>query len=185
VQLLDCLFVVISLVAAGYDFIYYKIPNFLVGLLIVALFTRLLLFAPLSTWLLPETLLYPLLVFLGLILLGFILFRFGMLGAGDVKFLAVAAAWAFAENSFVLFFLIMSGIGGVLGLVYLKGIYWINGMRIKTASFFNRMLSWPTLTELDAKSTSFSGSKAKIMVPYGVAIGCAVLTLFIITMNRS
>jgi prepilin peptidase CpaA len=185
VLLFDCLFVVISLVAAGYDFIYYKIPNFLVGLLILALFTRILLFAPLSTWLLPATFLYPFLIFLGLILFGFILFRFGMLGAGDVKFLAIASAWAFTENSLMLFLLIMSGIGGVLGLVYLKGISWINGARIKTASFFNRMLSWPTLTELDAESSSFSGSKSKVMVPYGVAIGCAVLTLFIITMNRS
>lgn len=183
--MLDYLFVLISLVAAGYDFIYYKIPNFLVGLLVLALFTQVLLFVPFSAWLLPETFLYPFLVFLGVIVLGFVLFRFGFLGAGDVKFLAIAAAWAFTKNSFVLFLLIMSGIGGILGLVYMKGIYWINSVRIKGASFLNRIFSWPMLTELEAKSTALSSNKSRIMVPYGVAIGSAVLALFIITMNQS
>lgn len=183
--ILDCLFVVISLVAAVYDFVYYKIPNFLVGLLILTFFTRVFLFAPIAAWTLPETFLYPLLVFFSLILVGFILFRFGVLGAGDVKFLAIASTWAFSGNSFLLFLLIMSGFGGVLGLIYLKGIYWINNLRIKMASFFNRTLSWPILTELESESASFSAGKSKIMVPYGVAIGSAVLTLFIITMNQS
>lgn len=183
--MLDYLFVLISLFAAGYDFIYYKIPNFLVGLLILAFFAQALLSTPFSAWLLPETLFYPFLVFLGVIVLGFVLFRFRILGAGDVKFLAIAAAWAFSRNSLVLFLLTMSGIGGILGLVYLKGIYWINGVRIKSASFLNRIFSWPILTELDAKSSALSGNKSKIMVPYGVAIGCAVLTLFIFTMNQS
>ncbi|MGN6671319.1 MAG: A24 family peptidase [Candidatus Nucleicultricaceae bacterium] len=184
-QFLNALFVITSLIAAIYDFLYYKIPNLLVGILFAIFVAGALIFAPFSSWVLPETILLPILMFLSVIVVGFILFRFGLMGAGDVKLLAVMSAWAYSQNSLIMYWVIVSVIGGILGVVYLQAVEWINAVRVRLSLLFKRLLNWPVLSEKEASNNISSFGKSKTIIPYGVAISCGALVLILMKMGHS
>lgn len=184
-QFLNALFVITSLIAAIYDFLYYKIPNLLVGILFAIFVSGTLIFTPFSNWILPETILLPIVVFLGVIVMGYVLFRFGLMGAGDVKLLAVMSAWAYSQDSLVVYWIVVSVIGGVLGGMYLQTVEWINTMRIRLSFLFNSLFNWPVLSEKEASSNISSFGKSKTVIPYGVAISCGALVLILMKVSHS
>lgn len=172
----DGAFIIASLAAALYDFIYYKIPNGLIGVLLVLFLVRQLTLTPFGDWLFPNTLLLPLGVIVLIMLIGFVLFRFSLLGAGDVKFLAVTSAWACVHQQLSTYLIVVSILGGVLGLIYLKGANKILLARIWLSSKLTQYFKGPFLSEdrLDLHASEYG---TKVMVPYGVAIGLGVLVL--------
>lgn len=184
-QFLDALFVITALIAAVYDFLYYKIPNIWVGVLFAIFVTEALIFSPFSHWILPETILMPLAILLSVIIVGYVLFRFGLMGAGDVKLLAVISAWAYSRNSLINYWIIVSVIGGVLGFMYLQFVEIINSVRIRLSILLNGLLRWPVLSEKEASNNISSLGKSKTIIPYGVAISCGAVVLILMKVSHS
>lgn len=149
------LFAVLSAIAAWRDWSSYRIPNSLT-FAIAGLFLP---FA-LTGWLAGST--TPLGVALSLasgallFALGAALFARGLLGGGDVKFLAAVGLWAGAEH-LLPFVLVTAVAGAALGLVYLlpkrqPGHALVGG-------------------EID------DPARLKRMIPYGIAIAAGALTV--------
>ncbi len=96
-----------------YDFSFYRIPNILLGMLVVLYGF----YAPL--YLDMNTFLSSLAICAGVLVLGFALFSFKLIGAGDAKYLAVASLWM-GTHGILYFLFIVSLIGGGLGILYLS-----------------------------------------------------------------
>lgn len=95
-----------------YDFSFYRIPNLLLGVLIVLYGF----YAPL--YLDFHTILSSLIVFAVVLAVSFALYAFKLVGAGDAKYISATSLWAGAHGILPLLFLV-SLAGGILALVYL------------------------------------------------------------------
>ncbi len=106
------LYVFINVLIGVYDFSFYRIPNILLGALLVlyAFYA--------SLYLGGDHILSSLAVGAGMLALGFACFAFKFIGAGDAKYLVVISLWM-GLPGVLNFILIFSLTGGGLGLIYL------------------------------------------------------------------
>lgn len=103
------------LYAAFYDFLFYKIPNKLVLMIIGVFLLKSLVLILLGSGF--EILVAPSIAFTATLLLGFVLFAFGALGAGDAKLLAACALWMADVNPYQ-FIMLVTVSGGILAVTY-------------------------------------------------------------------
>jgi prepilin peptidase CpaA len=177
VQTFYIIFSLLSCCAAVFDFLFYRIPNIICILIALFFFAGSTLFYPLDY--LMEALLFS----AGTFGVCFLLYAVRVLGAGDAKFLAVAALWAGGVN-FSLFILTISICGGLLGLFYLFASNEINKIRLKINIFLTKFLQdsilwtfYKRYKDLPFTSNRLEENK-KVILPYGVAIcgGCLAIT---------
>jgi len=164
-----------------YDFSFYRLPNILLGgLLILYGF-----YAPL--YLDINTVLFSLAIGGSVLAIGLVLFFFKFIGAGDAKYLAVASLWV-GPHGILYFIFIVSIIGGGLGFVYIL----LTNHMARLSDW-----TWEKIQQAEERCPylelvwigSGIGSEKKIRaniesrsVPYGVAIAAgAIITVLYIT----
>lgn len=164
------LFLGICFLAALHDFLYFKIPNYLVAVLIALFVIKVLLLQGISG------LYFPLLVFAGFLTAGFILFSFKLFGAGDAKLLAATAMWA-AELNLLAFIVFTALAGGLLSILYLWLGRTFELTRVHAVSLFSKGL----VAKSKGQKTEVAESLGvpKRAVPYAVAIliGAVMVTI--------
>lgn len=174
-SLLYSIFMILSLFAAVFDFLVYRIPNILViGILIIAV--------PMLTLLTSHQIYFTLIIGCIVLAIGFVFTYLGWLGAGDAKLLFASSIWM-APLDIVGFIFLMALIGGVLAGVYLAFGKRIDIVRKKltplvaralgTKSSFSHYFSQPFV---QTKSESLRHTK----IPYGIAIATASITISLI-----
>lgn len=169
-------YVLINILIGVYDFSFYRLPNILLGLLII------LYGFYASLYLEADVILSSLGISLIVLIFSFGLYAFKFIGAGDAKYLVVASLWVGFHNIFI-FFLTFSLIGGLLGVVYLV-------LSTHMAWLSDRL--WRQFQKLEGRypffahiwSGSGTGPETKRenissrVVPYGIAIaGGALITI--------
>jgi len=102
----------IHVILGLYDFSFYRLPNILLGGLLVLYGF----YAPL--YLDMNTVLSSLTICVGVLAIGLVLFFLKFIGAGDAKYLAVASLWV-GPHGILYFIFIVSIIGGGLGFIYI------------------------------------------------------------------
>lgn len=167
-------FGICALIAGIFDFLFYRIPNLFVIILIGLFFTMLLV----SGY--DKFSLFSFVIAITTLAVCFIFYICGWLGAGDVKFISAATLWAVNINALA-FFLSISLAGGILALIYIIFSVYIDQTRLiliaflgrvfKNSQFFKRYSEEPFIY-----ATTFPKKKTKI--PYGVAVtfGCFLVT---------
>lgn len=142
--------------AAVYDFLFYKIPNWLVAMLISVFYLKsglnIMMGEPLSI------LVHPSITFVVFLVVGFLLFAIGIMGAGDAKLLAACSLWTTEINS-MHFIMLVAFSGGILATCYLifkKPLAFIRELLL--SKIVNKFESVPLII------------KEENMVPYAVAI---------------
>lgn len=106
------LFLVIHVLIGVYDFSFYRIPNlFLAALLVLYAFYA-------TIYLTPHLIFTSIGIFAVMLALGFTLYAFNVIGAGDAKYIAVASLW-FGLHGLAPFLFTTSLVGGGLALFYL------------------------------------------------------------------
>lgn len=148
-------FAVLSLTCAITDAQRLKIPNSFT-LLIALLYPIFVMSAPI-----PIDWLTGLAVGAGILAIGFLVFAGGLIGAGDVKFLAAAGLWAGLSHLSTL--MVVTAIaGGVLGLGYLVA---------------DRLRRFPWMPLPPAEVFEEDGKKRMVFLPYGIAICAGAITV--------
>jgi prepilin peptidase CpaA len=177
VEIFFVAFIIACFAAAACDFLVFKIPNAILLFIIVLFILKVLLFQSV------KDLIWPVIAFGGVLFVGFILYLFKWIGAGDAKFIAVVSLWASQKN--LLFFLMMMSIaGGALALLYMKFNPQIFGMQqkilshLKNVPYFSYLKSAPEPKETNVKQQD--SKKKNIIIPYGVAVFVGALILFFI-----
>jgi prepilin peptidase CpaA len=173
-------FVTIHMIIALYDFSFYRIPNLLLGALLVLYG----LYAPF--YLSGEAMVKSLGVFVIIFLFGFGLYALKYIGAGDAKYLAVASLWAgFPKVIHLLFFVGLIG-GGVAILYLLLQVYILRLSDVIWAFIQKGETRFTVLRYLWAGSGTGAeiGKREAIspkVVPYGVAIafGSIIVKFFV------
>jgi len=148
-SLTKTLFVIALLMAAAFDIKSYRIPNVLVGVLLLAFVITALISGAEINW--PSHLIAGSVFFVG----GIIFYSLGQMGAGDVKLLGAIALWGGTSALLPLAFWI--SVSGLLVIVVLLSL----------RSLMPLLQGWRVL--------SFPESLPKVLVrgegvPYGVAI---------------
>ncbi len=148
------LFPVLGVAAAIGDFLTMKIPNWLNLAVGVSFFG-----AAFYVGMPLEQLGWHMAAGVIVLVIGFALFAFGLLGGGDAKLLAVVAMWLGMEQ-LIAFLVVMALAGGVLAIVM--------------------KLWWMIKLEADTRGAGWFKSKLKssIDLPYGVAIAIGALFAF-------
>tara|TARA_R110002110_G_scaffold23494_13_gene89494 strand:+ start:1502 stop:2008 length:507 start_codon:yes stop_codon:yes gene_type:complete len=152
-ELLVLIFAFLLVIAAVWDALSYRIPNFL-SVSLLALF-------PFYAWVSPVPVYWSLLISLAVFVLGVFCFIQGWMGGGDVKLLPVVALWAGPAEVVATFFVIGLA-GGVLALA----------MKTPVRSIFG--LAAGSSSEILPATNSATNS---IVLPYGIAIACGGLFL--------
>lgn len=148
-ELLVLIFAVLLVIAAVWDTLSYRIPNFL-SLSLLVLF-------PVYAWISPVPVHWSLLISFGAFVLCTFCFIQGWMGGGDVKLLTVVALWAGPDEVLATFF--VTGLaGGVLALM----------MKTPVRGMFGLAAGSPSET---------LASAGGIVLPYGIAIACGGLFL--------
>jgi len=152
--------IIISVVIAVWDFLYYKIPNKLL-LIMFALYVAFASYMYFQgdivlTW-------HAVIITLGCFAIGLILFYFNLLGAGDAKYLCLAALWMDYIN--IIGFISITAIaGGAIAIFFLTfEMYW-------------QKLRVVILNRIDKQTEVYMPSK---MVPYGMAISIGIIYVLI------
>lgn len=130
-----------------YDVTRYIIPNWIVGLLLLAY--------PLALYLTPNPFDWQSSAMMALVAfaVGFVIYALKLMGGGDVKLLVVTLLWFRVEVAFE-YLLQVAVVGGALGLVL-----WLSRMAIaKGLDFSGKKLALPRILQVGAP------------LPYGVAI---------------
>ncbi|MBI2707716.1 MAG: prepilin peptidase [Proteobacteria bacterium] len=178
---IKALYTFIHIVIGLYDFSFYRIPNILLGAIIVLYGF----YAPL--YLDMTTFLSSLAICGGMLAMGFALFSFKLIGAGDAKYLAVASLWM-GTHGIVYFLLIVSLVGGGLGILYLSLPDYMARLSDRTWSKIQNAEERYSYLECmwvgsgtgpEKKMRATIGSRT---IPYGVAIaaGAIITVLYII-----
>lgn len=149
------------LYAAVTDFLYYKIPNWiviaLIGVYLIKAAVAIAMGAPLTDFIIPAT-------SFGIILcVGFILFAVKILGAGDAKLLAACALWM-GEINIMQFIVLTLIAGGLIAIIYLK----LN----QGVDFLRNLVLAKIITKLGKASAPPTDKKS---VPYAIAIFIGVV----------
>jgi prepilin peptidase CpaA len=167
--IIKTIYVLINVIIGIYDFSFYRIPNLLLGALLVLYG----LCAPFYMGF--ESILNSFVVFGVMLLVTLALYAAKTIGGGDAKYLAVVSLWAGFPGVVQLIFLIAI-IGGLIAIVYLL-------LKDYTARLSDWM--WSKIQKLEERFSAFrllwigsgvgpeAGKRDNIssnMVPYGVAI---------------
>jgi prepilin peptidase CpaA len=151
----DAVFIVILLAAALSDVVTYRIPNYLVLALVAAFFIAAGIHYAQTNWLSHIS------AALGCLVVGFALYQFRQMGAGDVKLLGAVALWA-----------------GMSGMVALLLFMSISGLLALPLILFARFLVAKAQAENRWKWTVPRVLTKRQGVPYGVAIALGgILTI--------
>ncbi len=167
-------FGICAVIIGIFDFLFYRIPNLFV-LVLIGLFLGMSLALGNDKFFLVAGI-------TGIITLisCYLFYIFGWLGAGDVKFIFAASLWASHVNSLI-FFVSVSLAGGILALIYINFSAYIDqarlflisflGKHLKNNQFFRHYSEAPFIyaTTVPARETK---------IPYGVAVamGCLLIT---------
>jgi prepilin peptidase CpaA len=111
-------FVILLLLAAGWDIVSYTIPNAISAVLLAAF----ALFAFAVGYSAGQWESHAMAAAIGLVI-GFLLFAFGWIGGGDAKLIACIAAW-FGLQDFPEYLLVASVFGGALTLMLITARRW-------------------------------------------------------------
>jgi Flp pilus assembly protein protease CpaA len=174
------IYVLINVVIGVYDFSFYRIPNILLGALLVLYGV----FAPLYMSL--ESGLIALGVFAVVLVLGFILYITKMIGGGDAKYLAVTSLWAGFPGVMQLL-LMIAIVGGLIAIFYLffrdhigRLSDWLWG-QIQKGEERSPLLQYVWTGSGAGPERGERENISSRMVPYGIAIAIGA----IIMMNLS
>ena len=165
-------FLGLSFLGAICDFLVYRIPNFVVGLILIGSFINLGLAHSHADFYLSG------LIFIITLLSGYLLYAFKLMGAGDAKFLSASILWI--EPNFVVSYLALVTIGGgVLALLFIFMPHQIDYMRLKMILFLQKKYKISE-TNQDVKGVKGylhlpflnvrTSTWMKTLIPYGVAI---------------
>ncbi len=167
-------FGICALIIGIFDFLFYRIPNLFV-LVLIGLFLGLSLTLGDSKFFIAASITGTI-----ALLSCYLLYVFGWLGAGDVKFIFAASLWASQVNSLI-FFLSISLAGGILALIYINFSAYIDQARLFLISFlgkhFNKSQFFRRYSEAPfIYATAVPTKETKI--PYGIAVamGCLLVT---------
>lgn len=171
-------FVLMNSVIGIYDFSFYRIPNSLLGglLILYGIYA--------AFYLNVETILSSAGVGLVMLILGFGLFAFKFIGAGDAKYLAVASLWVGAAK-IVNFILIFSLIGGVLSVIYLlltdfvaRFSDWV-WSQIQKAEARCSYLEYVWVGSGKGPEKKERANISSRVIPYGIAIALGSITIML------
>lgn len=142
--------------AAVSDFLFYKIPNWLVLGVIAGFLLKscIAIFYGAA----PSILFNPLIVFTLYLSVGFLLFAFKVIGAGDAKLLAACSLWLPSASGYQ-FIVFVSLCGGILAIIYVI---------FKNPLAFARQLLLAKI--VDNSGGGVPSIENKSVVPYAIAI---------------
>ena len=177
--LVKILFILVHICIGKYDFSFYRIPNALLAALLILYGF----YAPFYLGL--EQILNSLIVFSVVLFSGFLLYAFKFMGAGDIKYLAVASIWVGTQNILQLLILIAI-VGGILGIFYLflgapivrfSNVVWEKAQTLESR--------YPPLQKVWIGSGAGAelGKREPISnraIPYGVAIALGSIILMLL-----
>lgn len=146
-------FVVLLLLAAGWDLASYTIPNFISAALLLAF----VIYAIDAGYTLSAYESHGLAALLALAA-GFLLFALGYIGGGDAKLFASVAAW-FGMHDLLPYILLASLFGGAFTLALLAVRRWPLPQALATHSWINRL------------------HEPRGGIPYGVALSAAAIAI--------
>ena len=151
-------FVLLLLIAAGYDITSYRIPNWLV-VVTACLFFPVAVLQPIDTdWLMHLGSAFAMLA------LGIFAYCFKWLGAGDVKLLAAVAIWIeLGTLPNLIFYVALSGAGLAIAVLLMRRLLTSIGTQFTAATKI--IASLPRVFQADEK------------IPYGVAIAIGSIWL--------
>jgi len=166
----------IFLLAALLDFLYYRLPNKLFYIIFYLFPVYILLsfkFHLMSNYL----------VFVGSILIGFILFSAALIGGGDAKLLAAVSLWI-GWNNIVTFMLWMLILGGVIACAYLMFPNAIYHTTAQTRQFIRERLYLKRsvkflVSDIDVIEGEVLTLQQKRMIPYGISIAGAGIAILL------
>lgn len=173
-SVLYSIFIILSLLAALTDFLFYKIPNiFVLGMIILAI--------PLLVFMLPLNQVYmTLMISAAMLAIGFGFSLLGWIGAGDAKLLTASTLWV-AHIGMVDFILIMALSGAVLALIYLGFSFHIDRVRMKIIALLKEkpLSKIPLLKGYAAEPfiPAVGISYMQTKIPYGIAIAAASIII--------
>src|SRR5437016_1446584 len=110
--LIQTIYIIIHVLIGVYDFSFYRIPNVLLGALLVLYGF----YAPFYMGI--EDIMISLVIFAIVLAISFALFAGKIIGGGDAKYLATASLWMGAHG-IMQFLFIVALLGGLLGIIYL------------------------------------------------------------------
>lgn len=163
--------IIIGLIAALYDFMFYKIPNILVLALCLLAIPHLIFYISLDTAILTLGLAFA------IIIVGFVCNKFGWIGAGDAKLLSVAVLWI-APQHVPAMILVMGLFGGFLAIAFLSIPTLIDTIRSTLITTTQPVMSHiPALSKYYKEEfiSAHVPEKLKTPIPYGVAIALALV----------
>lgn len=171
------LFALSAFVLAIEDFLFFRISNLIIALQLALFVAMVLIFKE------PIDFLFPGIAFIVVMGVGFILFNYQMIGAGDVKFIATASAWFMLLGDIAGFLLLTSLVGGLLALFYLFLGTHIEILRLALANRVVKIMPWAHLEAwVNYEPEIATLKKHKKIVPYGTAVGMACIVMVIIRM---
>jgi len=166
----------IFILAAILDFLYYRLPN----KLFYAIFYLFPIYIVLSF---KFHLMSNYLVFVGSILIGFVLFSTTIIGGGDAKLLAAISLWIGWTNivPFMLWMLVLGGAISCFYLMFPKAIYHITAqMRefIQKQALLKKSIRF-LVSDIDVIEGEILSLQQKRMIPYGISIAGAGLIILL------
>ncbi|MBW8309127.1 MAG: hypothetical protein K0M45_05765 [Candidatus Paracaedibacteraceae bacterium] len=172
-SILYSIFSILSLLAALFDFLFYKIPNILVlGILIFAV----PLLLTVLSW---DQVCFTLIASGIMLVISFGISMMGWIGAGDAKLLTVSTLWL-ASLDISSFVGLMALLGGVLAIIYVVLSPFIDHVRLKIISLLTPILKKSTLCSIYLKEPfifATAESYRQTKVPYGIAIATAAIAI--------
>ncbi|HUX78880.1 MAG TPA: prepilin peptidase [Alphaproteobacteria bacterium] len=177
--LIKIIYVLINISIGVYDFSFYRIPNLLLGALLVLYGLS----APF--YLSYDNILTSLVVFAVVLVVGLILYALKTIGGGDAKYLAIASLWAGFPGVVQLVFLI-AFVGGGLAIIYLllrdhvaRLSDWVWNHIQKTEESFPILQSLWLGSGIGPEKGKRDNISSK-MVPYGIAIAIGSIIMILL-----
>lgn len=177
--IIKSIYILINVIIGIYDFSFYRIPNLLLGALLVLYGLS----APF--YMTTGNILKALAVFAIIFVIGLILYAFKLIAVGDVKYLAVASLWV-GFPGVVQLILLIAVMGGLVAIIYLL-------LKDHVARLSDWM--WSQIQKLEEHYPIFQsvwigsgigpelGKRENInlrMVPYGVAIAIGAIIMMMV-----
>lgn len=167
------IFIILCLLAGIWDFLFYRIPNKLIGIM-------LFLFCVMEIFAGGRDLAYVGMGFALFLFLGFVFYLLKLVGAGDAKLFAVISLWAMHVNVMGLFVLVTCVTGGILGLIYVSFSEYVDRIREKILLVITPYLQqYATVSSyvLGPMQLTSHRERSKILIPYGMAMCLAALVV--------
>jgi prepilin peptidase CpaA len=156
-------FLIACLIGACWDFLFFKIPNEIVIFIICLFLVKFTLFDTASHDY------RPFFCFGGALVVGYALYFFRFVGAGDVKLIAAVSLWT-AQINYFSFLFMMAIAGGVLSAVFYFFSPHLTATRVLLlGKLENTKLFGSLMGEVNERLYE-KDTQAKIVVPYGIAI---------------